>query len=408
MKRFIIIILVALSWLPMAAQLNGTGYYRICNVASPDDYLSINNDLFSYNTVIVTAGGGGSAILDGAGKPRALECVGAYMKTDIHLVKDANCVNPATIVYLEKKSNGDKYNLTGQSTSLKEITDGTHTFSKWGITIPVEFKDNFATIKSVSGSGANTIYTAKVELKKTVIISVDLGTFYFIDDNGSFAISESSSESTVQWYIRPVTYFNVDASLEYKGKYYCTMYTPFAYTLDGQTEKAWVISGINADGTLQKTCIAANANVTDEASEVIGAAVPAGTPVILECSSNVPVDCQLKPQGEPYIDMSCDYTGTNLLKGAYFCNTDGNVPFTNSSNGTSYINANHYTSYNSSNMLVFGVSESPDDVNRLGFFPYTCDKMKSNKVWLEVSGGNANTNFTFEANEPSQKGVAYE
>ena len=46
--------------------------------------------------------------------------------------------------------------------------------------------------------------------------------------------------------------------------------------------------------------------------------------------------------------------------------------------------------------------------NRLGFFPYTGDKMKSNKVWLDISGSSANVNYTFDSDEPNQKGVTNE
>lgn len=399
MKRFVIIILVALSWLPMAAQLNGTGYYRARNVANPTHFITIANDLFSYDVVIDNAGGGGSAVLNGDGKPRCLTCVRAYLQTDIHMVEDADSVNPATVLYL-KKNSGNQYDLIGQSTSLIELTTGQHTFPSVGMT--VSFSNNFATIEKVSGNGANAQYSAKVVLKKTVLFwSADLGTFYFADSNGTFAISETLNNNS-KWYLEPISSFNVDASLAYKGKYYCTMYTPFAYTLStkgGATMKAYAISAINADGSLQKTQIASNGSGT----------VPAGTPVILECSTNEIGKCKLVPQGEPRIDEVSNYNGTNLLKGAYFCNTDENPRYdTPSGENKGSIDAKNYVTYNSSNMFVFGVSESPTGVSRLGFFPYTGDKMKSNKVWLDISGSSANTSFTFDTDETNQKGVAYE
>lgn len=402
MKRFVIIMLVVMSWLPMAAQLTttGTGYYRARNVANTNHYITIANDKFNYDVVIDSAGGGGTAVLNGDGKPRCLTCVRAYLQTDIHMVEDRNGTNPATVLYL-KKNSGSQYNLIAQSTSLLELTNGQHTFPSVGMT--VEFKNNYATISKVSGtSGATTQYTAKVELKKSVLFwSADLGTFYFADSNGIFAISETVSDNS-KWYLEPITSFNVDANLEYKGKFYCTMYTPFAYTLsaqNGETMKAYAISAINADGTLQKTVVASNGSGT----------VPAGTPVILECSTNELGKCQLVPTGEPRIDDVSDYSGTNLLKGAYFCNDD-DYPKYDSPSGTNTrtINNKNYTKYNSSSMLVLGVSQSPAGVNRLGFFPYTGDKMKSNKVWLDISGSSANANYTFDTDELNQKGVTYE
>ncbi len=378
LRRYVVTITVALSWLPMAAQLYETGYYRIRNVGYPTHYISIANDKLDYGTVISNAGGGLSALMSSAGQSRALACAGLYLQTDIHLEEDANCMNPATIIYL-KFSSGSKYDLIAQSTSLTKITTG-----EYSGTIALKFKDIYASIIRRSGSGADSKYTASVELKASNYSLANLGTRYFVDNNGTFAISESYTSDNAKWYIEQLTSFNVNATVEYKGKYYCTMYTPFAYKLSGQTLAAYVISG-NADGTVVKTCIATNEN---------GAAVPAGTPVILECGSNVPANCQLIPQGEPRIDDTSDYTGTNLLKGAYFCNTDGSLTY-QTSKGTGSFSANNYTSYNASTMLVFGKSEDPAGVERLGFFKYTGDEMKSNKVWLDISNS-ANGSLTFD------------
>ena len=412
MKRFVIIILVAMSWLPMAAQLNGSGYYRIHNVANPSHYITIANDTLNYTTAISTAAGGlkelnGGGILFGdpdvaaAAKARGLECATKFLMTDIKMKEEPNCVDVASVIYL-KNSSGAKYDLIGQSTSLIEITTGSYPG-----TIVLDFSNIYATITRSSGSGANTQYTAKVDLKASNYSAANLGSRYFIDDNGTFTISESSSASNAKWLLEKVTAFNVDVSslVEYKGKYYCTMYTPFAYTLStqsGESMKAYVISAINADGTLEKVEIATNGSGT----------VPACTPVILECSSNVLGNCQLNPQGEPKVfphgvQATSDYTGANKLKGAFFCNTDGKIYFTTKS-GTSSFNADNYTKYVAATMLVLGVSESPTGVNRLGFFPYTGDKMKSNKVWLDISGSSANVNYTFDSDEPNQKGVTNE
>ena len=422
MKRLIIIISIVMSWLPMAAQLNGNGYYRISNVANPTRYITITNDMLNYTTAISTAAGGlkelnggsyipgfGDAAVAAAAKARGLECATKFLMTDIKMKEDPNCVDVASVIYL-KNSSGAKYDLIGQSTSLIKITTGVYPG-----TARLEFENIYATITKSSGSGANSKYTAKVDLKASNYSSANLGSRYFIDDNGTFTISESSSGDNALWYLTKITSFNVDASLEYKGKYYCTMFTPFAYKLSGQTWKAWVVTGINADGTLEKQCIAANASVDDEDAGVAGVAVPAGTPVILECGSNEPGACTLEPQGEPKVisydleshepleSLTSDYTGTNLLKGTCFCNTDGKITFTTKS-GTSNFNADNYTKYVPANMLVFGIAESPTGVSRLGFFPYTGDKMKSNKVWLEIPASSTNANLVFDNDEPNQEG----
>lgn len=401
LKRNILIILVAMSWLPLAAQLrttnNGTGYYRIRNVANNTHYITIANDTLNYTTAISTAAGGLGQLANpfsaSAAKARGLECAGKFLMTDIHLEEDPNSTNVATVIYL-KNSSGAKFDLIGQSTSLIEITTGTYPGS-----VVLDFSNIYASITKSSGSGTNTQYTAKVELKASNYSAANLGSRYFVDDNGTFAISESNSASNAKWILEQINSFNVDASLEYKGKYYCTMFTPFAYKLSGLTEKAWVITGINEDGTLEKECIATNEN---------GVAVPAFTAVILECGSNTPSDCQLIPQGEPMViphgePLPTNYSGTNLLKGTCFCNTDGNILFTTKS-GTNSFNADNYTKYVPANMLVLGIAESPTGVSRLGFFPYTGDKMKSNKVWLDISSSSANASFTFDTDESHQEG----
>ena len=401
LKRNILLILVAMSWLPLAAQLrttnNGTGYYRIRNVANNTHYITIANDTLNYTTAISTAAGGLGQLANpfsaSAAKARGLECAGKFLMTDIHLEEDPNSTNIGSIIYL-KFSNGAKYDLIGQSTSLIEITTGDYPG-----TAHLIFENIYATITKSSGSGTNTQYTAKVELKASNYSAANLGSRYFVDDNGTFAISESNSASNAKWILEQINSFNVDASLEYKGKYYCTMFTPFAYKLSGLTEKAWVITGINEDGTLEKECIATNENGVD---------VPAFTAVILECGSNTPSDCQLIPQGEPMViphrePLPTNYSGTNLLKGTCFCNTDGKITFTTNS-GTSNFDADNYTKYVPANMLVFGIAESPTGVSRLGFFPYTGDKMKSNKVWLDISSSSANASFTFDTDESHQEG----
>jgi hypothetical protein len=169
----------------------------------------------------------------------------------------------------------------------------------------------------------------------------------------------------------------------YNGKYYTTLYVPFAFTLSNGVEKAYVVSAINTDGTLE-TVEFAN-----------GETVPAGTPVILECSSNEASNCQLIPSGTPLFtapvnvtnanapaaSTATDYTGTNLLKGNYYCNTDGTITFTTSS-GTSSFNANHFTSPTSPQKFALGLTAS----GKLGFVEATGTAMPANKAWIEYTG----------------------
>ncbi len=385
-RRFFLLLALAFTGaLNCMAQLNGTGFYRFRNAAQTTDYISITNDKFNYTTAISTACGGLSQASSSDGQARALECAGKYLETDIHLVKDADCINPGSVIYAKKKntSSTNDYNLIGQGTSLLTLTTGTYPG-----TVNLKFEDRYVTIDKVSGSGANTLYTAKIELKSSTYVFLvgypNLGARYLVDDNGKLAINESISAQNAKWYIEPVNHFNVAPEVEFGGKYYTTLYVPFAFTLSNNVAKAYVVTAIAADGSVEIEEVAAN-----------GETVPAGTPVILECTSNVTADCQLIPTGgaplftapnvsittgAPAASTATNYTGTNLLKGNYYCNQDGAMSFTTQS-GTSSFNANHYTA-RTNKMYTIGITAS----EKLGFVKATGTAMPANKAWIEYDG----------------------
>lgn len=381
--KIYLIMLLQLCCLPMAAQLNGTGYYRIRNAQNTNDYISMANDKFNYLTAISTACGGLGQASSSAGQARAFECVGRFLQTDIHMVGDAECINPGAVVYAQKRntntSNYD-YNLIGQGTSLLTLTTGTYDG-----TLDLVFKDRYITIEKVSGSGIGTLYTAKIELKSSTYSSLaNLGFRYFVDNEGTFGINASSSNQNAKWYIEPVTHFNVNPEVEFGGKYYTTLYVPFAYKLNGNVEKAYAIKSIPSDGNLEIEEVAAN-----------GGTVPAGTPVLLECSSSVATECQLIPSGAPLYTApqnvsnanaptattATNYTGVNVLSGTYFSNQDGSLSFS-TPNGTGTINANNFTAVTNPQKYVVGITTS----GKLGFVKASGTAMPANKAWLEYTG----------------------
>ena len=395
MTRMAAAALLALCSLPAMAQLNGTGFYRFRNAERKGEYISLTNDKFNFTTAIYTACGGLSKASSSDGQARALECVGRYLQTDIHMVEDADCIDPGSVIYAKKETTDPteyNYNLIGQGTSLLTLTTGTYPGS-----VNLEFKDRYITIEKVSGSGAQTLYTAKIELKSDTYVFLvgypNLGIRYFVDNNGTFAINASNSAQNAKWYIEPIAHFNVKPEVEFGGKYYTTLYVPYAFKLSGQVLNAYVVTAINADGTLELEKVA-----------TAGETVPAGTPVLLECGSNVVTDCQLIPTGSPLftapdVTVTSDapvastatkYTGTNLLKGNYYCNTDGTLTFPTPS-GTSSFNANHFTARTDA-MYVVGITAS----GKLGFVKATGTAMPANKAWLEYTGS-AELVLPFEA-----------
>ncbi len=385
MKKLYAVAFMIFISLTAQAQLNGTGFYRFRNADRTSDYISLTNDKFNFTTAISTACGGLSNASSAAGQARAMECVGRYLETDIHMVEDVDCINPASVIYAKKrypKNDSDyDYNLIGQGTSLLTLTSGKYPSSFF----PLTFQDRYITIKTSSGSGENTLYTAQIELRATSAMA-NLGVRYFIDSNGTFSISSSSSAQNAKWYIEPVTHFNVQPEVEFGEKYYTTLYVPYAFKLSGQVEKAYAVSAIAADGTV----------VIGEAIASAGGTVPAGTPVILECASGVTADCQLIPVDSPIFtapdatvtsdapaadEKTTNYTGTNILKGTYFCNQDGNLSFPTPS-GTGTIKASHFTASTNPQKYVLGITAS----GKLGFVKATGTAMPANKAWLEYTG----------------------
>ncbi len=410
----IISALLTLSCLPTAAQLNGSGFYRLRNYQNNTHYISLANNLFNYSTIIATAGAGARhmfnfsffvQIADDYGVPAAMTCVRQYLATDIKIVEDEDCVDPSTIVYLKRNSNSSQYDLMGQSTNLIGLTTGGYHTDN----IDISFKDLYATIEQNGTNGDKKLYTAKIALSGTgnamgFSKAVTLETDYFYDNNGTFNIKKATNagaSNDAKWYIEPVTKINVKADAAWVGedkikRFYTTYFVPFAYSLGGNITNAYVVTGINAEGVIEKTSIATNTS----------GVVPAGTPVILECLSNVPSENYIIPEAEePLVGSNVEngtsdirttsnYSGTNLLKGAYFSNTDGTLYFdkysggevgtkgTTTTNGASFDANNYIDPANLSYGYVLGTTES----GFLGMVKTSLSAMPANQAWLEYNG----------------------
>ena len=357
--------LSALCALPAVAQLNGTGYYRIRNAAQTSDYISLANDKFSYQTC-VTAAGSATAAHDNPAP--VLSCASAYLRTDIHMINDADCINPASVIYAEqRKYYNNQFNLIAQGTSLLTLTTGRYQGSILG----ANFKDIYVNVTDVGGG----LYTAHLVLVTT---GFSLGNRYLMDDNGTLVISESNSDLSAKWYLEPLDHFNVQPEVELNGKWYTTLYVPFDFELSGQVQKAYIITNVT-DQTLEYSEVASNGTV------------PACTPVILECGSPNAADCRLIPKNVPTYTSPVSTAQTapvatekflpsnNTLRGTYYCNTDGYITYQKSS-GTGSINADHFT--DTSGKYVIGKTAE----GKLGFIAATGTAMPANKAWLTSAG----------------------
>ena len=211
-----------------------------------------------------------------------------------------------------------------------------------------------------------------------------LGYYRLVDDNGKLDISKSSNpvDNNAKWYIESINRLNVEPDVEFNGKYYTTMYVHYPFKL-GNGMKAYYITGIANDGTLSYETYSS------------GSTVPAGTPVILECSSaeatnnileltstapeftTIDQSARTAPAAQQPINPS-----TNKLKGTYYSNTDGDVAvysytlhlnkIVSSANPQKYV-----LDLNSSSMLGF-VEATTENTNN--------GNMPANKAWLEQAG----------------------
>ena len=431
------------------AQLQGAGYYRVSsavqNSEGKDLYISMANDKFSYQFLFGGSAdshfnnsqqicGGLSNLVEHSSTVKPVIVKGAenFLKNGIHLVDDAEGIDPSTIIYM-KKISGSNYDIMGQGTSLLTLTTGVYEMS-----VRMIFKNIYATVSNVSGSNNSKVSVVikaydvenidynslKFALgKSTFKNNATLGTNYFLNNNGLFSFNTSGNSNNDQWFFEEVTKLNVKATLEYKGKYYTTMYVPFAYTLGGDVLNAYVITGVEnqEDGTVKVV------------KERIEGTIPAGTPVVLECASNDPTACYLNlitseaplcsalrtvsnlgdsksspAQYAPAASSATNYTGTNLLKGTYFQNEDAPFAYQYSrlSNNISniydaQIDLHNTTTFDQGVVYVLGVGSSS---GRLGFFKNANTVMKANKAWLELPAGSVNEALTLDFDEPIQEG----
>ena len=142
------------------AQLNGTGFYRFRNAQQTNDYISLSNDLLNFQVVIDKAAGGFKNLSGDAGKERALACASLYMQTDVHMVEDADCIDPTTIIYAQKRNTNSSnydYNLIGQGTSILTLTTGTVSHPNSPGKPSLSFSNIYVNIQKSSGSGAESL-----------------------------------------------------------------------------------------------------------------------------------------------------------------------------------------------------------------------------------------------------------
>lgn len=308
MKRLIFLLISGITALPILAQLNGDGYYRIQNTSNYGRYLTIsNNKVDETNKNAIKRGEEGNVY---------------GLKTINDAVSD-----PSSIVYISKdntaKSN-NAYNIQAQGIN------------------PLKFlKDNGAELKIYPEGKGYFLYGSK-----------DAITLYLYDNNGSDGFIKVARRDAPYpkeckiWKLHPVDgtndYFGITPNEDIKvgDKYYTTIYASFPFQL-GEGMKAYYVG----EGKLN------NGTPYAELKEINGK-VPAATPVIIECSSLAPADNKVTLLTSN--DAPAAISG-NKLKGVYFCYTKmkGNTGQENTS--PNYQEIQNVINYDSKKMRVLGL-----------------------------------------------------
>ena len=306
MKRLIFLLISGITALPILAQLNGDGYYRLRNTGSYGRYLTIsNNRIDETNKNAITRGEEGNVY---------------GLKTITDPVSD-----PSSIIYISKdntaKSN-NAYNIQAQGVN------------------PLKFlKDNGAELKIYPDGENYLIYGSK-----------DAITLFLVDNPGADGFIKVARKGVYPqyqtWKLYPVDqvvdYFAItpDEKIKIGDKYYTTIYASFPFQL-GKGMKAYSV----VDSKLKSGIPYA------ELKEINGK-VPAATPVIIECSSLDPADNKVTLLTSD--DAPAAISG-NKLKGVYFCyaKMKGNTGQENTSQNYQVIK--NVVDYNSKKMRVLGL-----------------------------------------------------
>ncbi|MBR4729368.1 MAG: leucine-rich repeat protein [Prevotella sp.] len=306
MKRLIFLLISGITALPILAQLNGDGYYRIQSTSSYGRYLTIsNNKVDETNKNEITGGKEGNVY---------------GLKTITDPVSD-----PSSIIYISKENSAtsnNAYNIQAQGIN------------------PLGFlKSNGAELKIYPDGNSYFIYGSKGSI-----------TLFLVDNNGSDGYIKVARRNAYpqnqNWNVKPVDgtaeYLGIapDPNIKVGDKYYTTIYASFPFQL-GEGMKAYYVGEGKFD----------NGTPYAELKEINGK-VPAATPVIIECSSLDPADNKVTLLSGS--EAPAAISG-NKLAGVYFCyvkmfpNTDMENPSAN------YQEIKNVVDYDSKKMRVLGL-----------------------------------------------------
>lgn len=267
MKRILFSALAALFVFPVLAELNGDGFYRVCNAVTKR-YAYLTDNRGSYDVATTSA------------DVNALQLYSGFDKASSDPASVFNIVKIAGAKY--------DYNVGGQGTSLYDFL-GTYLKIMSG--------------KSYDGKQAYYAYASMSGFTKY------LGDLRDNDSEEGFPSVDAKGENRL-WYIDEVSssdddnYFGIAPTVTAGGKYYQPFFAGFPYSASSDGVKFYSVAKVDATFGIV---------VLREMQGVIAA----GTPVIAECANQHPSDNRLNIG---VADSYADNSG-NRLAGVYFDNT---------------------------------------------------------------------------------------
>ncbi len=273
MKKLLLSAAIALISLSALAELGEDGYYRVQN-AYTKRYAYLLDNKGSMDV--------GSSTVD----VQALE---------LYLDITSAISDPSTVFYITKA------NVSGSNMSYDIAGQGTSVHGFLGEYVKI--------IKGKEFDGEQAYYVSATKSGMTKY----LGDRWTDKRDPQGLASADCTGDRRLWYIHPMdaskddSYFGVSPTLTAGGKYYYPMYASFPFEAKSEGMKFYIIDKVNPW----------DANPAVGLKEIKGT-VPAGTPVIIECSNPLPSDNRLNIGNYG----SLANVGNNLLKGVYFKNDD--------------------------------------------------------------------------------------
>lgn len=264
MKKIFTLIVAAASTLPVLANLEGDGYYRVENYKT-NRYASVIDNRGSIDIVATTAD---------------LQAIRLW-----RIFEDVSH-DPASIFYIDHV--GDEYQLTAQGTGIYQIIG------------------HYLRIRENGSANGQTLYMAYGTNGKATRYLGDGNTLN--RDYGS--MSTNCTGDYRKWYVLPVeadsdNFFGAYPDVDAGGGLYTTIYADFPFSAYSEGVKMYYVSNVG--------------NAVVELTEIDGT-VPKATPVVVECVGTSASDNRLNVGGK-----GSSVSG-NKLVGQYFnCDVAGHV-----------------------------------------------------------------------------------